>query len=333
MTSIRSTLNIAPDYRVFDLRGSHYDIGCELGRSTPRFAVMPWWPPSSARDVALACAAIVGELHPRVLDEYRGYAEAQRIDYVDLWQGICRTSLRQRAGGGCTSIAIRRGGRVLIGRNYDFRTIQTLRLRIRLAPEAALASVGMQGSLPGGRYDGVNEQGLFVSLHVVMTDDAPGRAPGVPFHLVPRILLETCRDVDEALGLITRIPHLNPFNYLLADPARFIAVEAHPSRVRVVEPEGEALVVANHYRHPNMVRLQGRRDSSGSKRRADRAAALAQAGENVESILRDHGAPLCEHRPHNSTLWSLSADLDARRIAYAPGTPCRVPHQSVDWPA
>jgi len=37
--------------------------------------------------------------------------------------------------------------------------------------------------------------GLFVSLHIVMADDPDRRVPGIPFHLVPRILLETCRSV------------------------------------------------------------------------------------------------------------------------------------------
>ena len=336
MTTVRptpgNTDNISPDYRVFDLGGSHFDIGYALGKSTPRFAILPWWSTSPPLDFALACAALAGDVHPPLLAEYRGYAEAQSVRYENLLQGICRVSLRQRAVGGCTSFAWRREGRIVVGRNYDFRTLQRMRLRIRLAPDVALPTVGMQGSLPGGRYDGVNAHGLFVSLHVVMADDPEERAPGVPFHLVPRLLLERCRTVDEAVELITCMPHLNAFNYLLADPARFLAVEAHPSRVRVVEPVGDRLVVANHYRHPDMVALQSRREATGSKRRVERAEALIEMDVEVESILRDHAAPLCEHRPHHSTLWSVVADLDARRIAYALGMPCTVVHQAVDWP-
>jgi predicted choloylglycine hydrolase len=283
--------------------------------------------------MALACAAIVGAIHPPILDEYRGYADAQSIDYEELLQGVCRTSLRQRAVGGCTSFAWRRNGRVIAGRNYDFRTLQTTRLRIRLSPKAALPTLGMQGSVPGGRYDGVNAYGLFVSLHVVMADDPPRPAPGVPFHLIPRMLLETCPTVEDALDTITHIPHLNAFNYLLADSARFAAVEAHPSRVRIVEPAGDFLAVANHYRHPAMVALQGSRDTSGSRRRVDRVAELVGLRTEAEWLLRDHDAPLCEHRLHNSTLWSVIADLDARHIVYAPGTPCQVAYQPVEWPS
>lgn len=333
MTSLQWEGNIAPDYRVFDLRGSHYQIGASLGRSIPRFAIMPWWSPSPDRDFALSCALIFGEVHAPLLDEYRGYADAQGLVYEDLLQGICRASLRQRAVGACTSLAWRRDGRVIVGRNYDFRAIQTIRLRIRLSPDVALPSLGMQGSLPGGRYDGVNAHGLFVSLHVVMTDDREPRAPAIPFHLIPRILLEKCRAVGEALELIMRLPHLNAFNYLLADPARFAVVEAHPARLRVLEAEGDSVAVANHYRHPDMIPLQGRRDVSGSQRRVERADELTKLCPDIESILCDHTAPLCEHRPHNSTLWSVVADLGARRIAYAPGTPCNVTYQPVDWPA
>ncbi len=309
-----------------------------MGRSNPRFAVMPGWSAPATRGFAQDCASIAGEIHPPLLDEYRGYAEAQSVEYEDLLQGVCRTTLRRRVVGGCTSFAWRSKGRILVGRNYDFRTIQTTRLRIRLAPDAALPTLGMQGSLPGGRYDGVNSHGLFVSLHVVMADDPDRRVPGVPFHLVPRILLETCADVAAALEAITRMPHLNSFNYLLADPIRFVAVEAHASRLRVIEPDGDCLAVTNHYRHPDMVALQGRRNTAGSKRRVERARSSLEAARGVEawqdvrSILCDHTAPLCEHRPHNSTLWSVIADLGPRRVAYAPGTPCRIAHQPVDWP-
>jgi len=82
-----------------------------------------------------------------------------------------------------------------------------------------------------------------------------------------------------------------------------------------------------------MVALQSRRDVSGSKRRAERAKELVEARVEAPSILRDHVASLCDHRPHNGTLWSTVADLGARRIAYAPGAPCRVPFQPVAWPS
>jgi hypothetical protein len=334
MTSIHLREDKQADYRAFDLRGSHHEIGATLGHANPRFRVMSWWSPSPERSFALDCLAIAGEVHAPILDEYRGYAEAQSIAYEELLQGICRTSLRQRVAGGCTSFACRTSDGMIVGRNYDFRTIQTMRLRIRLAPDAALPTVGMQGSVPGGRYDGVNVHGLFVSLHVVMADDPDRLAPGIPFHLIPRLLLETCRDVDAALDLITRIPHLNSFNYLLADPNRSIAVEAHPARVRVLEPEGAVCVVTNHYRHPEMIALQGRRDVSGSRRRMERATELLHGDViDARSIMCDHIAPLCDHRPRNSTLWSVVADLGRRQIAYASGNPCTVAHQIAAWPS
>lgn len=334
MTSIYSDENKQVDYRAFDLRGSHHAIGLTLGRANPRFRLMPWWSPAAERDFALDCLSIVGEVHAPILDEYRGYAEAQSIAYEELLQGICRRSLRQRVVGGCTSFAFRSADSMIVGRNYDFRTIQTMRLRIRLAPDAALPTVGMQGSVPGGRYDGVNEHGLFVSLHVVMADDPDQLSPGIPFHLIPRLLLETCRDVDAALDLVTRIPHLNSFNYLLADPKRSVAVEAHPARVRVSGPADDVCVVTNHYGHPEMIALQGRRDVSGSQRRMDRAMALLHDDViDVRSIVCDHIAPLCDHRAGNSTLWSVVADLGRRQIAYAAGNPCTIAHQTVTWPS
>ncbi len=330
------------DYRVFDLKGSHAEIGGILGRSTPRFTVPAWWPAPPPAEFALACADHIRDVHPVLLDEYRTYADAQQVEAAELWRRACRTSLRMRAVGGCSSFAWQAGGHMVVGRNYDFRQVQRVRQRIRLRPDRGLATVGMLGSVPGGRYDGVNERGLFVSLHVVMGDQPDVPRPGVPFHFIPRILLETCPGVGSALDTITRIRHLNSFNYLLADPDHLAAVEAHPDRVRVRTVEtgrGRAWIDAtNHFRHPDMVPLMGSRLSAGSKRRAERIAECLQAAAGMDglsetrAILRDHTAPLCDHRPGNSTLWSLTADLTARRTEYARGQPCCTDYEPVEWP-
>src|SRR5258706_4393702 len=220
------------DLTVFDLVGAHYDIGLTIGRGSQRFAMPSWWPEPPRLKYALACAREIGAIHTALLDEIHGYADGQEQSYDDLLRMICRQRLGGRIPGiqpptipeqgGCTSFAWRdQEGHVLVGRNYDFYPIQRIRQRIHLRPEGARPSVGMRGSVPAGRYDGVNDAGLFVCLHVVLAQQPVSPGPGIPFHLIPRILLESCSSVREDVDLITMMPHLHSFNYLIADSTAF----------------------------------------------------------------------------------------------------------------
>lgn len=323
-------------YRFLDLAGSPREVGEALGRLGPPFQRPPWWPPAPDPELAEACRRLVARWHPSLVEEHEGYAAAQGLDPAFLWQQVCRTSLRARPFA-CSAVAWRDPeGRMWVGRNYDFQPIQRIRDLVRLRPHEGLASIGMMGSVPLGRYDGVNEAGLFVSLHAVMAEE-PTPQPGIPFHLIPRILLERCRSAAEAVEALVRMPHMVPLNFLVADPRQAYAVEVHPMAVAVWEQRGDALAVTNHYEHPGMRPWQGRRDLRFSMRRKERLAYGVEAGEGaprerLREALSDHEAPICGHRPGFTTLWSLIADLHGRSVEYAFGPPCRAPFRAFPWP-
>jgi hypothetical protein len=233
-------------YRVRMLAGTPREIGAQLGRLDPPFHRPPWWPPPPDPELAEACRRLVARWHPPLIKEYEGYAAAQGMDPRLLWQQVCRTSMRARLFA-CSAGAVWGPAGAWVGRNYDFRPIQRRRDLVGLRPEGCLASLGMMGSVPGGRYDGVNEAGLFVSLHAVMADEPPPR-PGIPFHLIPRILLERCRSAGEAVELLLRMPHMLPLNLLVADPQEGFAVEIHPLCAAVRLPEDGILTVTKPLR-------------------------------------------------------------------------------------
>ena len=342
------------DYQTFDLTGSYYDLGREQGLRTERFAVPAWWPEPPPLSFARACEAQIAELYPPLLDELHGYADGQALPYEDLLRGVCRRSMRVRATaalaapprakapaypeGGCSSFAVvGADGHVRVGRNYDFHTAQRVRQRLRLRPSGGQPTLGMRGSVPAGRYDGVNAAGLFICLHVALSDEPATARPGVPFHLLPRLVLETCASTRAAVDLLTHVQHLHPFNYLIADPIGDLAVvEAHPEAVRVAEANTQAVAATNHYRHPDMTRLQrGRKLTHSQARLAFLLAQRAQQhhANEVRPALADHASHLCGHAGGHTTLWSLAADLTERTVAYARGAPCETAYESVPWPA
>ncbi len=337
------------DDQVFDLAGTHYDLGRAQGARTERFGVPAWWPAPPPLAFARECACQIAEVHAPLLDELRGYADAQGLAFDDVLRGVCRQSMRVRAvpasrqepltypEGGCSSFAVvGADGHVRAGRNYDFHPVQLVRQRVRLRPTLGHATLGMRGSVPGGRYDGVNDAGLFICLHVALSDEPAQPRPGVPFHLLPRLVLETCASTAQAIDLLTRVRHLHPFNYLIADPAGALAVvEAHPDAVRVVQSNSDFVAATNHYRHPDLARFQhGRKLTHSQRRLAGLYARREQlrAADDVTPALADHLSGVCGHSGGHTTLWSLTADLTARTIRYARGAPCEAAYETVAWP-
>jgi hypothetical protein len=344
---------MAIDDQAFDLAGDHYEIGRIQGLRTERFAVPAWWPPPPPLSFAQDCARQIAELCPALLEELQGYADGQQAPYADLLRGVCRRSMKLRAlapalppalpaypEGGCSSFAVVTGeGHVIAGRNYDFHPVQRVRQRVRLRPARGRPSLGMRGSVPGGRYDGVNDAGLFVALHVALSDEPADPRPGIPFHLLPRLALETCASTREAADLLLRVRHLHPFNYLLADPSGDLrVVEAHPDGARVAVRGADFAAATNHYRHPDLARHQRGRVLSHSHARLEglhgRRERLRLGGlPEARDALADHASRVCGHAGGHTTLWSVAADLTAREVAYARGAPCETEFEEAPWPA
>jgi predicted choloylglycine hydrolase len=233
-------------------------------------------------------------------------------------------------------------GRAIVGRNYDYWPMQVRRQRIRFAPDCcALASVGARGGVPCGRYDGINARGLFVSLHVVMTDtpSLEETPPGVPFHLVGRLALELCHDVREARELLLSIPHLSAMNFLLADAREACVIEADPRGVRALDEMGSVTAATNHFRHPDMRPYQGKRTTDNSCARLsfmqDALDAFDARHETdalldrAQRVMADRSTPLCGVTGSLTTLWSCVAELQSGQIRYAPGRPDQVEFEAI----
>jgi predicted choloylglycine hydrolase len=333
---------LTADYRVLELSGDHYDLGYQMGAATPMREVESWRDRETELAFAQACADVVGSLHPPLLDEVRGYAAAQGRS----WKAVLphfSLNLPEGTLSGCTTFVWRLpcSGHMLIGRNYDFLHRQQQRYLRRLSPAGYPASLGTQAGLIGSCYDGVNSHGLFIALHLIHTQTPEQVPPGVPYHLVPRIVLERCCTAREAAAQIVEMPHLFPFNYLVADAGEMFAVEAYPGRVRVRQPSGDLLIVTNYYQLPEMRPLHGRRNLTAQVERVRwLEARIAEPGPTdpdealawTQGVLRDHSVPICHHRPTQATLWALVADLTERRIAYCLGAPCRNEFREWEWP-
>ena len=321
------------DYRIIELRGSPAAIGRTHGGYLipvpPPFRRWPW---ESNFDFLRACGAIVRDVAPWLWQELATFAE---IVGLRAEQGLF-----VRAGTlphGCSAVAWKApNGHTLVGRTYDFYTRMRTRHLLIVEPEHGFQHLGMNGGLVGGRYDGVNEHGLFVGLHKVMADHPASDAPGVPYHLIPRIALQSCRSALEAAELIERLPHLASFNYSLADASgTMIGLECYPGRPVYRREHDRVLAVTNHFTEPELARLQGKRPVDGSYRRKaslERVGGVGDPWETMAAAVADHPSGVCCHREFGATLWAGVFDLTARRVAYSFGAPCRNAFQCFTFP-
>lgn len=325
------------DYRVIELAGPPEQMGRRLAAGLRRvpspFRRNPW---EDDKPFLLACADLLRAVYEPLWEEVAAFADALELP-PERGLFVRAASLPQ----GCSVLAWRSAaGRVLVGRNYDFYTQMPTRHLLITRPEAGWAHIGMNGGLVGGRYDGVNQRGLFIGLHKVMADRAPAYAPGIPYHLLPRLALELCASVAEAAELLAGLPQLASFNYTLADSGGDLArLECYPGLpVAVLRPAGgSALATTNHYDDPRLAPTQGRRPTADSRaREASLLAAVAvEQGDpwvQTAQAMSDHAAPLCCHKEFGTTLWSGLYDLTGQRVAYAFGPPCAAAYREHAWP-
>jgi hypothetical protein len=359
------------DYRAYSLAGGHHEMGRQwaaitkgqevqsltreeaadaaqlLGLPVDAFA-----PPSGAgqnvkgEQLALTpsqlafaeeCLQVVCNFHPPLLDEFQGWCQALGVD-IDWALGALILGMDERPHA-CSTFAWQTAEGMLVGRNYDFFYWARTRHLIHAKPDVYYASVGMNDGLLGGRHEGVNERGLFVALSKAITKPPAQARPGVIFHLVPRILLETCATAREAVMVANEMPHLTSYCYLVADPDEMFVVEAHPEVVRVRESKDGYIVATNHYLHPE---LQGLMESPIQKHSERRLASVVEALKNASSdddpweaarvMLSDHQTPVCGHTDGLATLWSMIANLTDHRLAYSLGAPCRNDYLGIPWP-
>jgi predicted choloylglycine hydrolase len=359
------------DYRVYTLAGDHYEMGRQWGMAGIGEETDPPTPEEAAKaaqllglnldqfaalDAAVGaegveeealspsqlsfaeeCLQVVCNFHPPLLDEFEGWAESLGLG-TDSILGMLSFGMEQIPRH-CSAFAWRTKDGLIVGRNYDFFYWAKTRHLIHAKPDIYYATVGMNDGLLGGRQEGVNEHGLFVSVHGVVAKPGATRRPGVAFHLVPRILLETCATAGEAVMLAREMPHLMSYSYLIADSQKMFVVEAHPEAVCIRESDDHYIATTNHFLHPELKGLMQSPVQKNSDHRLSRiAAALAEAEKENEpwptarSILTDHEAPICGHTDGLATLWSMIADLTNQRLAYSLGAPCRNDYQEIPWP-
>ena len=323
--------------------GTAYEIGAARGRMLKGLPV----PKVTAAEVAFArlCAGVTKEVFPPALDTFRGMADASGLggdDFMAYYFARREGVLR-----GCTMFAVvppvTRDGGVIVGRNYDWVYSDLKWCEARGIRQAgAFLTLGYTHHW-AGLPDALNEEGLFVAI--ASLPKRPPERPGLQWNLIVDAMMATCRAVREAEALLTSVSHLRAMSYLVADASGDAAVvEAGPGGTSVRRVSDGFVLATNHEVGGAEPSDRGAR----SRRRYVRAEEALRAHRGrvdegvVKALLSDHEGQVCSglhahqteafHRGEGwGTIWSSICRPDLRTLLIAPGHPCEVAYERVDF--
>jgi predicted choloylglycine hydrolase len=251
------------------LQGTSYDVGRmqgELVKKYPDFISFYTSPNPNFRPLDQSelndAYHFNAEFCPGINEEIRGFADSLNVPV----EQVMYYSATYPAGmGNCSHMvvlpAITGDRHLYVGRSYEWNWDDELRLcTTKVAGKAA--HIGFSLFL-FGRFDGINEHGLCVT----MSAGVPGSFPnekGCRFWAVIRSLLDHCRTVDEAIYRVQKMPIAFNLNLLIADrsgEAALMEIACSHKSLQRIGPESwkKYLCSTNHYTFDDMIQFDNNR--------------------------------------------------------------------------
>ncbi|CEI83374.1 Acyl-coenzyme A:6-aminopenicillanic acid acyl-transferase [Oceanobacillus oncorhynchi] len=218
---------------VVQFRGTHYEFGYHQGTLLKNHILVKnrenqWKVRTSLFSIDIKeTKRIFQEIAPAIWEELLGFGDALEwpMERVLLEFGGYRVNLNRS---GCSIIT---GADYMI-RNYDYHPKTYDGFYSVFQPtDTGYAVIGVTQKVTG-RCDGMNEKGLamgYTFMHRKRPKD------GFVCHMIGRMILETCANIEEAVSLLKQIPHRGSFSYVLFDKdhSESTIVEASPRNVEV----------------------------------------------------------------------------------------------------
>ncbi len=210
-------------------------------------------------------------------------------------------------------------GTTLCGRSYEWSLDDALTLStVRIPGRAAHTGFGV---FAFGRFDGVNERGLWVSMSAANPTAALPETEGFRFWSLLRTILDRASSVEEALEIARPFPLSFHLNLIVADKGGHAAlIEKAPTVMDVKKIDRGFLYSTNHYALPATKASTEKRFEHSLKRSSFLEETLGSGQQSPESIKRMLSSPFprglaCHYYEEwFGTLWSIEADLSTGTI-------------------
>jgi isopenicillin-N N-acyltransferase like protein len=337
------------------------------------FGYYAGWDWDTVRREATRFQAPIAAFRPAYLDEIRGIAEGAGADPTDVLAINVRTevmfaakareaaasrrdaSQNGRGPAECSAFAVAPAPGTdrptLIGQNWDWLphtsdTVVVLEATQDQRPDyVTVVEAGLLAKT------GMNSSGIGLVTNAMVTDQDVG-APGIPYHVALRSVLES-ETLSDALAALQEAPRSSAANYLIAHRDGIaVDVEAAPgdfADLYLLFPDTEdgVLLHTNHFLSPRF----GGRDLSLwvmpdspirlQRLRAGLRALSAPSLDAFRALLADHAnypSGVCCHpdqRMHRydqgATVASVLMDLSSRQMWLADGPPCTARYRLLDY--
>ena len=321
--------------RIYDLKGSHYEIGCQLGVILQNAGNYPPKFSEETKAKARPYEEKVGQYAPGLLDEFRGISDSMGIDYltpITLEASPYRFNI-----GNCITIAISgehtQSGQPILARNHEWLEQDSKNMRLcRTRPEGKLASLGFTFHWPlVSRYGGINEAGLALSAS---SADFTLTGPGIMINIAIRWVLDTCETTEEAVDFLVKMPKVWGETYIIIDQHNTIAkVEAHGQKTIVTYSdtgfEFNSLLYDSPEMQPYMTndRLDDLGDLVDGRRKYLHQWFVKNKGmindELLIETLSSHDEKFCNHDRHGLEIcWSYLLKITENKALVCQGPPC-----------
>lgn len=263
---------------------------------------------------------------PGLWEELLGLADGLGVAPKDL---VFLRLLAQPRGGACSQVAVlperSQNGHLLVARSYEYSLDDEMVYSVTRVP-GAYRHAGFS-LFQAGRFDGMNEKGLCVTMSSCeVVKSSEGKA-GLNFAAPIRTLLDTCATVEEALSRLAPIPVRGHFQMMLADADKAAVVEFGPDIRAVRRPENGYLTAFNHYQSPEITSiLPEKRFFSSARQDAVDAFLAVHEKVSLDDLqgLLTAGVPAglsCRaYSDGFGTLHSMLCDLADRRLICRMGT-------------
>lgn len=317
-------------------KGTHYDAGFHYGDLIRKNGV-------SINDTIVMSITkerfdyfdktekIYKEQYPEILDEIRGIAEGNGIEYRNL-AAVLLSMYTYTIYNFCTCIALKTDDdHILFGRNSDFLvSLENLYESFYYQINDRYRFIGQSTALVQIE-DGINEHGLAVGLTFVYSKE---KVPGFNAGMIVRYLLEKCKTAKECLEALKHITIGSSQTITIADSTGdMIIVECNHEKIVVVKPQNKTPYVftTNNFNTEQMKEFRCHlEDDMHSRLRYNVAKKSLADTKNfsydyLKDLLSGKFGFMCQYDRNKGgdTVWSCIYDLTAKRVFRCEGNPSR----------
>jgi hypothetical protein len=353
----------------FEVKGSPFERGRQMGETFEALissGVQGWakWPSEPARQAKYTMmvenvSSYLEDKSPGVLEEVRGISVGAGISFeVSLLLSAGNAFAPALPFVGCSSIGfVTSDVGPILGKTDDGtappgtdaesrirRRVEGL-LALTIRPERGHDALCVTPIGPMWAECGINEKGLCMGTSSGHPQRSRADGKGIPQHMLPRLILLSCADVNEAVDFVGNYDTMGKgINIVLVDEGgNAAAIESTYTLHGVRKPLNGVVFATNHYFAPEMQVFSAQTDPGfissryfqNSVNRVVNLFGRFSSGESVLSFdemkntLMDHHNPgaLCQHPDNNDaymqTNFAAIFVSRKREMWLNDGSPCR----------